>query len=96
MDIQRASAFERFDILFHRDALAVALETFIVNGFDSQEHIFQAQALPHPENFFVSDENIAARLEVILLIDVAFLHFARKGQTVVRAAPCRRKLNRPR
>ena len=83
MDIQRAGAFERFDIFFHRDALAVALQTFVVDRFDPEEHIFQAEAFPEFEHFLVSDENIAARLEVILFLDVALLDFAGKSETMV-------------
>ena len=83
VDIQGASAFEGFDILFYGDALAVALEALVVDGLDSEEHIFQAETFPHFENFFVAYENIAARFEVILLLDVALFHFAGKGQTVV-------------
>ncbi len=82
MNIQRASAFERFDIFFHRDALAVALETFVVDRFDPEEHIFQAEAFPQFEDFFVSDENVAARLEIILFLDVALFDFAGKSETM--------------
>src|ERR1700752_1446663 len=82
MNIQRASAFERFDIFLPRDALAVAFQTFVVDRFDAEEHIFQAEAFPQFEHFFVSNENVAARFEVILFLDVALFDFAGESETV--------------
>ena len=67
--VERASELQCFEIFGKCDALSVTFQSLLVDRFKTKEHGIQAKPLPEPEDFLVAQENIAARFEVITLLD---------------------------
>jgi hypothetical protein len=55
------------------------LETLLVDGLQSEEHVVQPQPLPVGEDLTILHENVAAGLQVVLLLDPPALQFAADG-----------------
>src|SRR6201987_2395051 len=94
VNVQRSGAFEGFDILFYGDALAVALEALVIDSFDTEKHIFQDEALPHFENFFVAYEDIAQRRHELTLRYPGSWRDFRQPLLHCACGSCRRKTSR--
>src|SRR5262249_45612933 len=52
-----------------RDAFAIFLQTLLVDGLDAEEHVFDAELLPELEHVLVAQQNVAAGLQVVFLLD---------------------------
>src|SRR5215469_5030546 len=72
-ETKRAREFQRLEILPERHALAIGLEPGLVERLEPQEHVFKTERLPVAENVLIAQQYIAARLEIILLLDAALL-----------------------
>ena len=62
----------------------MSFQPLIVDGFDVEEHVLEAQALPMPKNFLVAQEEVSARFEIILLSNVAAFDLACQRESVHR------------
>ena len=71
------------EVLVGRHALAVQAQRLLVEGLDAEEHVVQAEPLPVREDLPVLDQDVAARLEVVLLADAAALDLAADGEAVL-------------
>ena len=82
-EAQLARDFQRLHVGVGGDALAVALERLGVERLHAEEHVEQAQLPPVGEHVLVLEQHVAARLQVVLLADVAPLHLAADGEAVL-------------
>src|SRR6185437_2587069 len=73
IETERAREFQRFEILPERHALAIGLEPCLVERFEAKKYVFETERAPVAEDILVSQQHIAARLKIILLLDAAFL-----------------------
>src|SRR4029077_8368301 len=60
-----------FEIFGERHTFSITLESIFVDRFETKEHGSQAEPLPELEDFFVSQQHVTARLEVITFPDPA-------------------------
>ena len=74
---------EGLPVLVGRRPLAQALEPFLVERLDPEEHVVQPQSLPVREHLLVLDQDVAAGLEVVLLLDSAALDLPADGEAVL-------------
>lgn len=44
-------------------------EAFFINRFHAQKHVLKPERLPKPEHLLVTQEDIAARLHVVLFLN---------------------------
>src|SRR5215467_4806997 len=70
-DPERARELEGLERVAERDPFAVLAQALFVDGLQPKEHVREAQARPHPEHVLVAEQHVAARLEVVLLVDPA-------------------------
>src|SRR5262245_49912758 len=78
-----AGDLERLEVLPGRHALAMKLEPLLVEGLHAQEHVEEPELLPVREEITVLDEHIAARLEVVLLLDLPSLELLPDREAVL-------------
>src|SRR5215471_1329258 len=69
IDPERAGEFDRLEIAVDRDALAEFAQPLLVDRLEAEEHRFEPEALPQPEDVLVPQQHVAARLEIIPLAD---------------------------
>src|SRR5262249_38178875 len=56
-------------VLREADALAELPEAILVDRLDAEEHDLEADAGPEPEDLLVPEQHVAARLDVVPLLD---------------------------
>src|SRR5439155_12058607 len=69
MDPKRAGKFERLEIAAQRHALAVLEEALLVDRFEAEEHVGEAEPLPEAKHLLVAQQHVAAGVQVIALAD---------------------------
>src|SRR5581483_7063999 len=72
-DPERARELQRLEVARERDALPEGLEALLVDRLEAEEHVLEAERLPVFEDFLVLQEHVAARLEVVGLLDLPLL-----------------------
>src|SRR5439155_917700 len=83
-EVQLARDLERLEVLARRHALAMGLQPFLVERLQAEEHVAEAETLPVLEDLAVLDEHVAARLQVVLLLDPAPLDLLADAEAVLR------------
>src|SRR5215510_10715285 len=68
-DSERTRKLEGLIILAERRALAELAQALVVNRLDAEEHVGKAERLPEAEHVLVAQQDVAAGLQVILLLD---------------------------
>src|SRR5271169_541579 len=66
---ERAGEFQRLKTAPERDALAVFLESLLVDRLQADEDVLQAEGLPEAEYLLVAKQYVAAGFEVVALFD---------------------------
>src|SRR5260221_14037590 len=69
MDPQRAGEFERLEIASERHALPVFLQPVFVERLQPEEHVGDPELSPEAEYLLVAQQNVAAGLQVVALLD---------------------------
>src|SRR5208282_3136849 len=69
VDPERAGELQRLEIAAEGDPLAEFLQPLLIDRFDAEKHIFEAEFFPETKDFLVAQQDVAAGLEVILLLD---------------------------
>src|SRR5262249_49291569 len=69
VDADGARELERLEVLREADALAELPEAILVDRLDAEEHDLEADAGPEPEDLLVPEQHVAARLDVVPLLD---------------------------
>ena len=82
-EAELARDLERLEVLVGSHPLPQQLEPLLVERLHAEEHVVQAEPTPVREDLLVLDEDIAARLEVVLLPDPATLDLAADGEAVL-------------
>src|SRR5260221_3549495 len=69
MDAQRPGEFERLEVAPERHALPVFLQPVFVECLQPEEHVRDPELFPEPEHLLVAQQNVAAGLQVVALLD---------------------------
>src|SRR5204863_8978375 len=69
MDPERAGEFERREIAAERHPLAIFEEALLVERLETEKHVSHAELLPEAEHLLVAQQNVAAGLQVVALLD---------------------------
>ena len=82
MDAERAGEFERFEIAPERHALAIFLQSLVVDRFEPEKHVGDAELLPEAEHVLVAQQHVAAGFEIIFFLDPGARHRLAKLEPV--------------
>src|SRR5271170_4433647 len=66
---ERPSEFQRLETAAERHALAVSLQTLLVDRLEADEDVLQAEGLPEAKYLLVAEQYVAAGFEVVALFD---------------------------
>src|SRR6266496_1513310 len=69
MDAERAGEFERLEIAAERHPLAVFLQAILVERFEAEKHVGDAELFPEAEYLLVAQQDVAAGFQVVALLD---------------------------
>src|SRR5271154_392178 len=66
---ERPGEFQRLETAAERHALAVSLQTLLVDRLEADEDVLQAEGLPEAKYLLVAEQYVAAGFEVVGLFD---------------------------
>src|SRR5262245_59694739 len=69
VDVDRARELERLEVLGEAHPLAELAQAFLVDRLDAEEHDLEAELGPELEDLLVAQDDVAAGLDVVALLD---------------------------
>src|SRR6185312_4210228 len=80
IDAERAGEFQRLHITAQRGALAIEAQPLFIQGFDTEEHVLEADRFPPAKDIAVAQQNVAARFQIVPLLDARSRHGIGNGK----------------